>query len=114
MNAIDKEQQVITLKTFHFSAHFHCQHNTHIGSIKPNRIIKAAQARNTTSILFINGIDAVVYFNKADKGILIRVTANASFELDRFQKKPMRNMAKIPGEINPVNLPTPEPICLNY
>src|SRR5689334_8495174 len=74
-----------------------------LGSINPNRIINARQITNTTAILFIKGISGTVYLNKADNGILASVAARAPFELARFQKNPIKNMATMPGDMNPVN-----------
>ena len=65
--------------------------------------ISATQARKTIVILFIKGMAGAAYFNTAEKGILKSVAANAPLELDRFQKNPIRNIARIPGEMKPVN-----------
>ena len=65
--------------------------------------ISATQARKTIVILFINGMAGAAYFNTAEKGMLQSVAANAPLELDRFQKNPIRNIARMPGEMNPVN-----------
>lgn len=73
------------------------------GSISPNKMMSPTQARNTTPILFKKGMDGTRYFNAADSGILVTVAASAPGELERFQKKPIRNMARIPGEMKPVN-----------
>ena len=72
-------------------------------SDNPDKIINATHARNTTPILFKNGIAGMAYLRIAESGILIIVEDSAPFEFDRFQKNPIRNMARIPGEINPVN-----------
>ena len=74
-----------------------------LGSNNPNKIINAIQTKNTTPILFKNGMEGIAYLSTAESGMLIMVDESAPFELDRFQKKPIRNMASIPGEMKPVN-----------
>ena len=74
-----------------------------LGSSNPNKMISATQAKNTIPIRFKNGMEGSVYLSNADKGMLVSVAASAPLELDRFQKNPIRNMARIPGEIKPVN-----------
>ncbi len=63
----------------------------------------ATQKRNTMLIRFKNGIDGTMYLSTADAGILQSVAPNAPPEFARFQKKPIRNMANMPGVIKPVN-----------
>lgn len=85
------------------------------GSVKVTIIINIIMMTKTQLMRFKNGIASIAppdicgrYLNNNDNGITITADTRAALDVVFFQKKPNKNIANIPGEINPTHS------CINW